>query len=178
MFEDYLEDASYFFDRANDPSSDEKIARRYYRVSILCAANAAEAFVNYVADTLSKGAPLEVHEIAFLRDKKFAFELNKQALLIERTEYHPLEDKLGLLIKKFIKNFDFKSDMDWKNINEFKKLRNDLAHPRNVDDVTSLIDYKQLIKRSLASIITIMDKLYQAMHRSSLRRKLLDLIPD
>jgi hypothetical protein len=178
MFEDYLEDAHFFLEQAQSSFNDEKLAKRFYRVSIFCAANAMEAFLNYVGDTLSKGAPLEAHELAFLNDKKFVFELNKPDLLVQKKEYHALEDKLGMLIKKFLQNFNFKVEQDWENISKFKKIRDDLVHSRQVEDETSLSHYDETVKKSLKSIIIIMDKLYQAMYRSSLRQKLLDLIPD
>ena len=177
MFEEYLEDASYFLDKARK-ANEEKAAKRYYRVSVFCAASAMEAFINYEADTLSKGAPLQPHEIAFISDKKFVFELNKQNLLVERNEFHPLEDKLGLLIKKFISGFDFKSNPDWKIITQFKEFRNTLVHPRESEDKTSLKQYDETLKSSISSIIVIMDMLYQSMHHSRLRPKLLDLMPD
>ncbi len=62
MFEEYLEDSSYFLNQAQ-AATDEEVAKRYYRASTFCASNAMEAFVNYVADTLAKGAPLKAHEI-------------------------------------------------------------------------------------------------------------------
>lgn len=178
MFEDYLEDASYFFECARQHSSDEKIARRYFRASIFCGVSAMEAFVNYVADTLSKGAPLQAHEVAFLRDKRYVFKLSKPELLVEDREFHQLEDKLGLLIKRFLPAFDFKIDADWKKLLEFKELRNGLVHPRQDDDTTPLAVYERDIKLSIKAIISIMNKLYQAMFHAQLRRKLLDLIPD
>lgn len=177
MFEEYLEDSNYFLAQA-ERAADEIIAKRYYRASTFCAANAMEAFVNYVADTLSKGAPLQPHEIAFISDKKYTFELNKPQLLVQKNEYHSLEDKLGMLIKKFIPNFDFKLDIDWKNIVSFKDLRDGLVHPRQAEDLQDTAYYSQTIRKTLKSIIVIMNKLYQAMFRSPLRRKLLDLIPD
>lgn len=178
MFEDYLEDANYFFECGRQHNINEKVARRYYRAAIFCCVSAMESFISYVADTLSKGAPLEAQAIAFLRDKKFVFRINKPDLLVEEREFHSLEDKLGLLIKRYLVNFDFKNQSDWKNIILIKDIRNNLIHSKVEDDVTKLEDYDKNMKNALSSIIIIMDKLYGAIFNVRLRPKLLDLIPE
>ncbi|GAH06858.1 unnamed protein product [marine sediment metagenome] len=54
MFEDYLEDSNYFATKASEVTN-EREAKRYYRVSVFCAMSAVEAFTNYIGETLAQG---------------------------------------------------------------------------------------------------------------------------
>lgn len=177
MFEEYLEDASYFFNQARE-SRNDKLAKRYYRACVFCTANAIEAFVNYFGDVLAKGGPLQAHEVAFLNDKEYVFKIEESDLLVQRRQNHALEDKLGLLTKRFVQGFDFKANKDWKNLNKFKEFRNGLVHPRKAEDDMNSNDYDVLLHTSIISVITLMNVVHEGMFHQSLRKKLLDLMPD
>ena len=107
MFEDYLIDSYSFYLEGNSCTESRK-AKRYFRASIFYAASSIEAFANYLADTFNQGNSLTQFEIAFLLDKKIVFD-NEKIEVKQRTEYHRIEDKLKILIKKFVKEFDFTS---------------------------------------------------------------------
>src|SRR5206468_430863 len=137
MFEDYIRDAYRFFEQGQGAvNDDEAIARSYYRASIFCAASAVESFVNFIADTFEKGRSMPNHELAYLSDKTFYFD-PKKGLLIEKTEFHRLEDKLKFLLTKFSPSFDF-NNAAWSQLIAFKRLRDNLIHLRQLEDQTSV----------------------------------------
>ena len=107
MFEDYLQDAYEFLllARKESTSLHDREARRYYRATVFYTAGAIEAFVNYIADSLAKANTLPTHEIAFLNDKNWIFSPEK-GMLVERVEWHKLDDKLRVLIRRFSPTFD------------------------------------------------------------------------
>jgi hypothetical protein len=178
MFEEYLQDANAFLNLARTcvEEGDERSARRYFRASIFYASSAMEAFVNYLGDTFAKGKSLNQFETAFINDKCLQFSPKKGAVL-ERVDYHSIDEKLRFLIKKFINDYDFNNQF-WANFMQLKKLRDDLVHPKENDDNHTILEYDKAIHHGLSGVINIMDTpMYGIFHRH-LRRKLLDLIPD
>jgi len=174
MFEDYLIDSYSFYLEGNSCIESRK-AKRYFRASIFYAASSIEAFANYLADTFNQGNSLTQFEIAFLLDKKIIFD-NEKIEVKQRIEYHRIDDKLKILIKKFVKEFDFTSK-DWSHFMEFKKFRDRLVHPHDSEDEIQIKEYKNIIKRGLSSIINIMNTISNGIFRKPLRKQLLDLIP-
>lgn len=120
MFEEYLQDASKFFEEAKK-TTDVRIARRYYRAAVFYTSGAMEAFVNYIADTFEKGGTFTPHEIAFLTDKNLTFS-QKSWDIAEKTEYHRVEDKIRFLLSKFSPNFDF-NNQAWSSLMSLKDIR-------------------------------------------------------
>ena len=61
MFEEYLQDASAFFDEGRSAAEcgDIKKSRRYYRGAVFYTFSAMEAYVNFIADTFEKGGNFE-----------------------------------------------------------------------------------------------------------------------
>jgi len=174
MFEDYLIDSYSFYEKAQK-CENEREAKKYYRASIFYASSSIESFANYLADTFNQGESLSEFEIAFLLDKRLFF--NPDKIEVEdKTEFHSVDDKLKILIKKFIEDFDFKC-RDWSQFNEFKKFRNRLVHPRESEDNIDLTDYRDHLKRGLTSIINLMNIISNGIFKRPLRKKLLDLIP-
>lgn len=174
MFEEYLFDCYSFYLIAEN-CSEEKEAKKYYRASAFCAASSIEAFSNYIADTMNKGNSLSKYEISFLLDKRLYLDVDKVELK-EITEYHRIEDKLKVYIKKFSKTFNFNSQ-EWSQFMEFKKFRDRLVHPREMDEDILLKEYKTNIKKGIRSIILIMNVISKSIFKKSLRKRLLDLIP-
>ena len=121
MFEEYLQDASDFLFIANEASKkgNPREARKYYRASVFYLAGATEAFLNFIADSFAKANKLPAHEIAFLNDKSLIFSPEK-GTVIEKIEFHRLEDKLRVLINRFESDFDFQSKA-WNWLMQFKK---------------------------------------------------------
>lgn len=173
MFEDYLEDSYYFMKKASK-QKDLSEARRYYRVSVFCAMSAIEAFVNYVGDAFAQSGSLEPFEIALLTDRQFALKGGKFDVL-DKMEYHRLEDKLRFLFCKFTPNFEFEKIPSWSRLIEFKRFRDSLTHPRQDEDETKLEEYKTKTVKGISSVIEIMNHLCKGVFNKPLRKKLLDL---
>ena len=173
MFEDYLIDSYSFYLKGNSCTEGRK-AKMYFRASIFYAVSSIEAFSNYLADTFNQGNSLTQFEIAFLLDKKIVFD-NEKIEVKQRIEYHRIEDKLKVLIKIFVKEFDFTSQ-DWSYFIEFKKFRDRLVHPRDSEDEIQIKEYENIIKRGLSSIINIMNTISKGIFRKHLRKQLLELI--
>ncbi len=176
MFEEYLQDSHYFLVKAREASrtSNDREARRYYRASVFYAAGAIEAFVNYIADSFDKAGSLTSLETAFLCDKALTFDKGK---LVEKVEFHRLDDKLRLLIRKFVPGFSFTS-VHWPGFMEFKDLRDSLIHPRQSEDETELVHYEKKVSLGLSAIIEIMNCISRGIFNKPLRKQLLDLIPE
>ncbi|HKY73973.1 MAG TPA: hypothetical protein VJ246_01520 [Patescibacteria group bacterium] len=175
MFEEYLQD-SYEFLVIARKESDDRDSRRYYRGSVFYAAGAIEAFLNYVADSFAKAHSLPPHEIAYLNDKNLVFSAEK-GKLIEKVEFHRLEDKLKLLLRRFVPQFDFKSTT-WSNVMEFKHFRDSLVHPRQTEDEIKDIEYDKKVRSGISAIIEIMNHISRGIFKRPLRKQLLDLIPE
>ncbi len=176
MFEEYLQDSHNFLSIAEEAykKSNEREARRYYRASVFYSAGAIEAFVNYIADSFAKAKSLTDHEIAFLNDRRLVFSVDRG--LNERTEYHSIDDKLRLLLNKFVPGFDFNSSL-WSNFMQFKNFRDLLVHPRQAEDKTEIAEYQTKVQIGLSSIIELMNCVSRGIFKKPLRKQLLDLIP-
>lgn len=179
MFEEYLQDSYEFLTKAQETSKllNDREAKRYYRASVFYAAGAMEAFLNYIADSFAKAESLTPHEIAFLNDKNLVFSIDK-VKVVEKVEFHKLDDKLRLLLRKFVPSFDFKTNPSWSRLIEFKDLRDSLVHPRQTDDESDLAEYKKKVSTGMSAIIEIMNCISKGIFKRPLRKQLLDLIPE
>jgi hypothetical protein len=177
MFEEYLQDAYEFLAIAESLSTspNERKARRYYRASVFYASGAMEAFVNYIADSFAQAGSITPHEICFLNDRAIVFSVSKG--VTEKTEFHKLDEKIRLLVHKFILDYDFQG-LPWVKFMEFKDLRDSLTHPRQIDDETPVTKYRARIRAGLKAIIELMNSLSQGIFQKPLRKQLLDLIPE
>lgn len=177
MFEEYLQDSYEFLSLGSQSANttDHREARRYFRASVFYAFGAFEAFVNYIGDSFAKADNITKHEISFLNDKVLTFSVAKG--VTEKTEYHPLDEKLRLLIQKFVPHFDFQCPT-WFKFMEFKHFRHSLVHPRQIDDETTTAEYRKKVTNGLKAIIELMNIVNEGMFKKPLRKKLLDLIPD
>jgi len=175
MFEDYLEDSRYFLEQALQ-YDDERLSKRYFRVSVFCTMSAVEAFVNYIGDTFAQGGAFQPYEIAFLTDRKF--DVSKgMFIILDQPEYHKIEEKLRFLIQKFLPGFDFHRDPCWSRLLEFKKFRDSITHPRQDEDEVGIDEYNKTAEIGLKSAIETMNHLCKGIFSCPLRAKLLDLIP-
>jgi hypothetical protein len=177
MFEEYLQDASDFLQMAESASAsgNDTKAKRYYRACVFCASSAMEAFVNYIADSFSKAKSLDPYELAYLNDKQLSFAPGKG--VSEKTEYHPVDGKLRVLLARFSPTFDFTAPI-WDEFMQLKNLRDSLVHPRTPEDHTPMSSYAGQVPRGLRTTIGLMNDLSQAVFQSPLRKQLLDLSPE
>jgi hypothetical protein len=173
LFEEYLEDAHAFIIEARNVEKAED-AKKYYRVSVFCAMSAIEAFANFVGGAFAQSDVLEPHEIAFLTDRQFQ-PVHGKFEILETMEYHKIEDKLKFLFYKFVPQFDFHKTPCWGQLLEFKKFRDNLTHPRQDEDETTLKEYKSITDRGLSAVIEIINYLCNGVFGKPLRKQLLDL---
>lgn len=173
MFEEYLQDAHYFAQVASS-STDEKEAKRYYRVSIFCTMSAVEAFINHIADTFNQGGTNPPYENAFLTDRKFEI-VGGSFQIVDKAEYHRAEEKLRFLLSKYKPDFDFFRESCWGRFKELKKFRDQITHPRHDDGDIQIDNYKKMTKIGLESSIEIMDILLRAIFHKPLRKKIREL---
>jgi hypothetical protein len=176
MFEEYLQDA-YEFLRIAQGCKDEREARRYYRAATFYIAGAIESFLNYVAESFAHAQNLSPHEIAFLTDKNLVYSPEKLNV-VERTEYHKLEDKLKVLIRKFIPTLDLGKIRWWSALQEFKDFRDSLVHPRKGEDETKIATYNEKVTSGLRATIQGMNEISQGIFGKAIRKQLLDLMPE
>ncbi len=173
MFKEYLEDSNKFFEQALAIKDGGK-AKRYYRVSVFCVISAVESFINYIADTLTKGSGLQPYEIAFLIDRKFDLSGNSFQI-IDQIAYNKFEDKLKFLIYKYVPGFDFEHEPSWCRLLELKKFRDELTHPRQDEDEIDVKEYEKKIRAGLSAAIEIMNSLCLGIFKRPLRKKILEL---
>ena len=176
MFEDYLFDAYTFYCEAK-ADVNERDAKRKYRAAVFYLAGAMEAFVNYLAEGFNVSGLLHAQELAFIRDETIVLDTNNFTVR-NRIEFHPLEDKLKLLLKKYAPSYTFVTELSWTHLHNFKKLRDSLIHPRMTDDTNSLDEYRTLLEQAIRAEIDIMNRLVMGIYGKGIRRQLLDLIPE
>lgn len=178
MFEEYLQDSNVFYLIATNAKSKKETvsARRYYRVSVMCAFNSIESFVNYISNSFEQANNLEKLEICFLNDQELYFSSAKG--VSTRTKYNPIDEKLKVIIKRFCPKYDFAKSNEWSNLNHFKDFRDSLVHSRKSEDDIALSEYEKRYKLGFKSIVTIMNLISKGMYNKPLRRNLLDLIPE
>ena len=175
MFEDYIQDSFSFYELAEQSSStDERVARMYYRASVFCAASSLEAFVNFIGDTFKKGNTIDKNEIAFLNDLALEFSPTK-AKIESRTKYYSIDSKVKFILKRFSVPLDTATASQWRHFLEFKTLRDSLVHPRNLTDELALTEYKNKIKKGLNANIDIMNAISKKLFSKPLRKSLTDL---
>jgi hypothetical protein len=179
MFEEYLQDASELFKLGENAlvQLDERTAKRFFRAGIFYTASAMEAFVNFLADGFAIAERLSSHERAFLNDKQFVVNPST-ANVVEKIRYYGVEDKLKFLIHKFVPELDLGTSENWKNFLEFKGFRDQLVHPKQVEDEIQVSEYKNKLHRGMSGIINIMSTISEGIFGRPLRKQILDLIPD
>jgi hypothetical protein len=101
----------------------------------------------------------------------------KKSEVKKRTEFHPLEYKLRVLMNKFIPDYDF-DVVTWSRLLDFKQQRDSLVHPKNDMDETLIATYRKNVQAGLTAIIEIMNELSLGIFAKPLRQQLLDMIPD
>lgn len=177
MFEEYLQDSYEFLLEAERQAKEgrPREAQRYFRAAIFYASGAMEAFVNYLADSFAKAETVPSPQTLYLTDLSIGFSASKG--VTTKKEFHPLENKLRILIARFVTQFDFTS-LPWNRFIEFKKLRDSLVHPKEHDDERLPDEYKKQVRAGLRATIQIMNQIIEGMSGKPLRKQILDLIPD
>lgn len=178
MFEDYLIDSHEFYleGRNKQLISNNRIAKRFYRASVFYANGSIEAFVNQIAQSLKRTNTINEHIISYINDERLEFN-PKTGDLRPRTEYHPLDEKIKVLVRSYDTSFDFNIS-SWASLQDFKKFRDSLVHPHEPEDEIDVQIYADKIKIGLKGIIEIMNRVSIIIYKKPLRKQLLDLTPE
>ena len=176
MFEEYLQDASYFFEEGKKEKEVLK-SKSYFRCAVFCTSSAMEAFCNYIGETFEHSGTLNEFECAFLNDKEIIFDI-RQGEKKEKTRYYSIEDKIKFLVKKFVPSLDISTNKNWTYFIEFKTFRDQLVHPRMTEDEMEIDQYKKIIKTGLTGVIFLINEVLNGVFRKPLRKQILDLTPD
>lgn len=172
MFETYLEDAFHFLSigLSHETSKEQE---RYLRVAVFAAASALESFLNYLADGFETNQALQPYELALLLDRKFALE-NGKFEISKQTEFRRLEDKLRFLLARYCPKFSLAATPAWSAFDAFKRLRDDITHPREEKDI-GLERMKKELPKGMNAVIDIIEVLLQGIYGHPLRPKISDL---
>lgn len=174
MFEDYLKDSKYFYEKAESHQGDEELAKRYYRASVFCAASALEAFVNFAGNTIETAGILDQNEVAYINDKVLEVVPSK-GTTEPKAKFNSIEGKLKFLINRLKVDIKIDRDSRWSDFKDFKKLRDRLVHPKEENDEVSIQEYSSELKKGLNSNIYLIDKVARKLFSKGLRRSLTDL---
>jgi hypothetical protein len=144
-YRDFLDYAEGFYQeaRVSEKCGENRKAEKSLIASILFSWISVEAFVNGMLDGLTS-MPTEafsLHEKALLTEKTVEFlDSGHHAgtfRLSKRTQYRRIEDKILFLIAKFgMGTAPDKGGPLWQTFVEFKKKRDQLTHPRKIQDMS------------------------------------------
>jgi hypothetical protein len=125
-----FQDSSSFLELAKEyEGKDPVAARRYVRASIVTAYAALEALVNTLLVILENDADLELHEKAFVREKRV--ELSDDGYFeIRGQQFRSLEQKIRFLYWRIKGKSISKGSAAWEALRDATELRNKLVHPR------------------------------------------------
>lgn len=171
MYEEYLEDAYHFY--VSGSGLLERDTKRNYRAAVFYSFSALESFVNFMGDTLEKGGA-EEFEIAFLTDRKFGIDGDKFTIM-EKSEYHRIEDKLRFIIEKYCKGIEIIGTACWQGFKDFKSFRDSIVHPRNLEDDITISIYEEKVQKGMNSILELINQICLGFFKKPLRRKVLEL---
>lgn len=173
MFETYLFDAKKLFDLGirSHNQKDQESAKMLYRASIMHSSSALEAYINYLAYSFSMSGNLPTIELAYLCDSAYYFDKGTKKT---KVSYHPIDEKIRILIKIFNINFDF-GMKEWSDFKEFKDFRNILIHPKQIDDDIDINIYKKKARVGISSVLNIMNILSKGVYKRPLRKKIAEL---
>ena len=125
-----FEDSNCFLELAKEHEGKDPVtARRYVRAAIVTAFAALEAFVNTLLVTLVDAWELELHESAFMQEKRV--ELTENGYFeIRGRHFRSLEEKIRFLYWRGQGSSIPNGSAAWKALHKATELRNQLVHPR------------------------------------------------
>jgi hypothetical protein len=161
--EDFLvghlfEDSRYFLELAKGHERKDPVsARRYVRASVVMAFAALEALVNTFLLILENDADLELHERAFIEEKRV--ELAEDGYFeIRGQHFRSLEQKIRFLYRRTQGESIPKGSAAWKALHDATELRNRLVHPR-----PRQVPYSKLTAATAKACLTAAAKLAEML---------------
>lgn len=141
-FRDYLRYARKYLLLAEDKIQEQEDIEWLLIPAIILAWSAMESFVNNRCNDLSSlpSDMFELHERAFLQEKRLCFEDNGTDIgkfVLEGKEYQALENKIFFLLSKMGSHdaTNLKGGALWQRFRSFKDDRDRLAHPRRDTEI-------------------------------------------
>ena len=166
---DLINDSKYFLDKAKE-IIDKKNKLRYIKAVITTIWSALEGWINCVSSdfVLLPETKLQLHEKAFLLEKKFELTKRGEFKITEQDQYNSIEDKILFLLKRF-GNYEInKNSKLWNDFKITKKLRDALVHPKSERIETKNLTIKNA-EISIDSVIEILKLLTVKIYRRNLK---------
>jgi len=153
-----LEEAKRFLERAIEAKSNDT-CEAFLHAALMIGFCSFEAQVNAIADEMSVGHGLSVHDQAVLQEKDVRLENGKFSLK-KGLKVYRLEDRVMFLYARFSTVKLDKTEAWWGAFQCAVILRNQLTHPKAVPAIS--VD---AVRHALAAIIEATDRLYRAVYR-------------
>lgn len=153
-----LEEAKRFLEKAVEAKSDDE-CDAFLHAALMIGFCSFEAQLNAIADEMSVGHGLSVHDQAILQEKDVRLE-NGKFVLKKGLKIYRLEDRLMFLYARFsVAKLD-KTETWWVALQSAVNLRNELTHPKSVPDIS--VD---VVRNALTAIVEATDRLYRAVYK-------------
>ena len=139
-FREYLLVSEDFASRAADESQEFQ-RKQAIVIATVFAWTSIESFVNsMLADFEAVRDRFQMHEVAFLEEKRLVFKDSGVApgsFALEGKEYRRIEHKILFLVARFGRGVNVsglrKGDSLWQKFERFKAARDSLVHPRDAE---------------------------------------------
>lgn len=153
-----LEEAKRFLERAVEAKFVEA-RNAYLHAALMIGFCSFEAQVNAIADEMSVGHGLTVHDKAVLQEKDVRLENGKFSLQ-KGLKIYRLEDRVMFLYARFSVTKLDKTEPWWMALQGAVNLRNELTHPKAVPAITVAA-----VRNALTAIVEATDRLYRAVYK-------------
>jgi len=166
----FVDDSKFFLKEAKSHSNNYPLSLRFIKATIICSWCALEGWLNcitYGFGTSLSNRQIELHEKAFLLEKKLKF--NNGVWEIDKVDnFQKTENKILFLLKRFGPHDIEKGGKLWFNFKKIEKIRNGLVHAK-----TGKLDIRDLTinnaELAIKTIIEIMKILNKNIFKSELR---------
>lgn len=153
-----LEEAKRFLEKAVEARSDDEQAASLH-AALMIGFCAFEAQLNAIADEMSVGHGLSIHERAVLQEREVRLENGKFSLQ-KGLKMYRLDDRVMFLYARFSTTKLDREEPWWAALRKAITLRNELTHPKDVPAVSIAS-----IRDAMSAIIEAIDRLYKAVYK-------------
>lgn len=153
-----IEEAKRFLEKALEAETDSE-RDAFLHAAIVIGFCSFEAQVNAIADEMSVGHGLSVHDKAVLQEKDVRLENGKFSVQ-KGLKIYRLADRVMFLYARFSVTKLDKTEAWWTALLNALNLRNQLTHPKTVPAIT--VD---AVRDALTAIIDATDQIYRAVYK-------------
>lgn len=152
-----FEEAKHFFEKALEEAGEQgQVA--YLHAAVVLGFSALEAHVNSIADDFAEESGLPLLERGLLTERDIEL-INGEFAMTDRLKQYRLADRIQFIHRKFAKKAIDKDSSWWSDFKAGLKLRNALAHPKEVPTATP-----DNVERALTAITRVLDALFRAVY--------------